>query len=164
MTSRRCIACGRILSDPTSVARGYGPECYAKIRAATRTTHEDGSTITVVDAKLAGRSFKAMQTVVARVLGGIRNRGAPIVCRGCGDTSTAGYLQVRDHRGTGGYRLPGYGGDLWITLRCPECGYELSVNKIGVTQAKIDDELDRQRGYKKRSLGDLVAARTEGSR
>lgn len=162
MTSRRCIACGRILSDPTSVARGYGPECYAKIRAATRTTHEDGSTITVVDARLAGRSLKAVQKAYAR--NRARSGTYRISCRGCGESLTAGYLQVRDHRGTGGYRLPGYGADLWITLRCPECGYELSVNKIGVTQATIDDELDRQRGYKKRSLGDLVAARTEGSR
>jgi len=26
----RCLRCGRILTDPVSIARGYGPECWEK--------------------------------------------------------------------------------------------------------------------------------------
>ena len=29
-TSPRCLRCGRRLSDPVSIARGYGPECWGK--------------------------------------------------------------------------------------------------------------------------------------
>jgi len=30
--SRTCIRCGRSLTNPTSIKRGYGPECYGKRR------------------------------------------------------------------------------------------------------------------------------------
>lgn len=29
--AQRCYRCGRQLSDPTSIERGYGPECAAKV-------------------------------------------------------------------------------------------------------------------------------------
>ena len=31
MTTTRCNRCGRVLTDPKSVARGYGPVCYKKL-------------------------------------------------------------------------------------------------------------------------------------
>ena len=164
MTSRRCMACGRILTDPTSVARGYGPECHAKIRGATKATREDGTEITIVDAKLAGKSRLALMKAVGRALARLRSAGTPALCRSCGEPLMAGYVDVRDHRGAGGIRIPGYGSDLWAVIRCSECRHELSVWKIGVTQDEIDDELDRQRRYKKRSLAGRIEARVEGRR
>lgn len=164
MTSRRCIACGRILTDPTSVARGYGPECFAKIRGATTATRDDGTTVTYVNSKLAQRSRLALMKAVARALARLRSAGTPAVCRSCGERLMAGYIDVHDHRGTGGIRLPGYGSDLWAVIRCSECQYELSIGKIGVTQEEIDDELDRQRKYKGPGWGVALRTRAEGSR
>ncbi len=28
-----CRKCGRVLTDPRSIARGYGPKCFARMRA-----------------------------------------------------------------------------------------------------------------------------------
>lgn len=157
MASRRCIACGRILSDPSSVQRGYGPECYARIRRATTVTRDDHTTVTYVDQPLAARSRKALQTVVARALHRFRADGDPVRCS-CGTPLTAGFLDLHDHLGHGGIRMPGYGADLWPTLRCDRCGYELAVWKIGVTQEKIDTELDRQRNYKGPKQGSTLGS------
>jgi len=32
---KRCLCCGKALDDPESVSRGYGPDCWAKMRRAS---------------------------------------------------------------------------------------------------------------------------------
>ena len=34
---RSCRKCGRGLTDPRSIARGYGPKCFARMRAVAAT-------------------------------------------------------------------------------------------------------------------------------
>lgn len=34
---KKCIMCGKMLTDPDSIARGYGAECYKKISTKDKT-------------------------------------------------------------------------------------------------------------------------------
>lgn len=58
MNTTRCTICNRTLTDPASVARGYGPECAA--RFATQTAEQGrlavGTTVTVTGGSYAGQT------------------------------------------------------------------------------------------------------------
>jgi len=138
MTSRRCLACGRILTHPASVQLGYGPECRKKVASSAEVQHPWGEASVIVDRTLADRSIDAVRAVVRDQLTGDRR-----ACF-CGRPLSPRNIEYRDH-GTGGLRLPGFKTEQWVWIHCT-CNYDLSVWKIGVTQELVDQELDRQRG------------------
>jgi hypothetical protein len=77
----RCLRCGRVLLSQTSVARGYGAWCRAKIRAAALAE--------------ALRDFTAAQVEKARELiadGGLVPTTRPGVFRAAGSKGDTSYL------------------------------------------------------------------------
>lgn len=62
MDITRCIICNRTLTDPASVARGYGPECAA--RFATQVAEQGrlavGTTVTVISGSYAGETGEVL--------------------------------------------------------------------------------------------------------
>ena len=140
MASVRCLACGRILTDPASIKTGYGPKCRAKVEAATKEIQAWGEVASIVDPALAERSLKAVRKVLRDLF---LARPELKKCH-CGRDYSPGCLEHCDH-GTGGIRLPGFATEQWIWIHCA-CNYDMAVWKLGVSQALIDQELDRQRG------------------
>jgi uncharacterized Zn finger protein len=56
----RCKRCHRVLADPRSVARGYGPKCAAKVsaRVAAVTAHSKPQSVTKALALIAAGSIR----------------------------------------------------------------------------------------------------------
>lgn len=163
--SRRCLACGRTLTHRDSIERGYGPTCYKRIQAASEVNHGWDEVSTLVDMSLADASIKAVQTVLRRLAaanddshhhsaGRPRNR-----CPTCGRPLST-LVEYRDH-GTGGLHLPGFAVKQWVWIPCG-CGYDTAVQKLGVTQHLIDQELDRQHRREKKNSGRSASSSRTG--
>lgn len=146
MASRRCLACGRPLTNPASIKVGYGPKCREKIEAAVKEEQAWGEVASIVDRDLADRSLAAVWRVVRDLFLAHPDRKK---CS-CGRDYTYRCLEHCDH-GPGGFRLPGFATEQWIYLHC-DCTYDMAVWKIGVTQDLIDQALDWQRGKKQQAL------------
>jgi len=147
MASRRCLACGRILTNPASIEAGYGPKCKAKIEAATKEEQAWGKVSSIVDRDLAERSLKAVRKVIRDIFLARPDRKK---CS-CGRDYFPGDLEYCDH-GAGGIRLPGFATEQWLWIHCDTCTYDMAVWKLGVTQDLIDQALDWQRTKKNYSL------------
>lgn len=79
MSSSTCLSCGRPLSNPESVSRGYGPVCWESVRVALRGTYLDSAVQDALSRVVAARppDRKRSPTRPA-VRGGSRvARGAP---------------------------------------------------------------------------------------
>jgi hypothetical protein len=64
-TGHCCIRCGRSLSDPESIRRGFGPVCAAKI-VRERESDED-----LVELLSEGEDFQAVQGLSGNIPGRI---------------------------------------------------------------------------------------------
>ena len=108
----RCIECGRTLTSPTSIARGRGKGCAAKVRRTMATATTDGFTTKQVDAareliedagvvRLRGHIYLTVSTNGERVH---RTTATRCTCN-AGIKEKACYHQLAVRMRLGGYGL-----------------------------------------------------------
>lgn len=101
-----CKRCGRVLTWLESVRRGYGDECWAKLRNGdfnTRANPQD---------RLAPSDL-------------VEHLGVP-KCLDCDEDITEFYMY--DH--PSGYVIEGYDEPQWIYGHCNKCGYDSALWKL----------------------------------
>jgi len=98
-----CNKCGRPLSDPESIQRGFGPTCWAKI-----TAHRDPLT---GEFPLAEEALRNTDPEKAKCICGhdLRNEA------------------VRGYEHDAGWQTDH--GKQWLFVKCPMCGYDMALWK-----------------------------------
>ncbi|MFX1380752.1 MAG: DUF6011 domain-containing protein [Promethearchaeota archaeon] len=117
ITSNTCRRCGRALSDPKSIKRGYGPMCYGKVKI--QTTIETNLEEVFFDIVITEEEAKPFRDQFTK-----RNE-CSCGFKGIHKEPILGYW---DH--PGGWMIRGR--MAWLYIHCPKCGYEWSIWKLGV--------------------------------
>lgn len=114
----RCLRCGRALKDHKSKSRGYGPECWEKVKHAIP---PQGSPTKET------RSIKNIFTVNEVYLA-IRVRSSFRSCPSCG--ALLGSAEVRSYDHDDGLNLRGFSSPQWVYLSCSACGVDVALSKL----------------------------------
>lgn len=128
-----CNRCGQSLSSKDSRARGYGADCWKKVRGVTAQSGESpdrmGRTVSV-----PWEAEAVMQEIRKRV--GHAERKA---CT-CGKPLLPEQTRTYDH--SGGYALRGFGEKQWVYVHC-SCGHDTSYQKLGAPSL---EDLEKRSG------------------
>lgn len=140
-----CKACGKLLSGPDSIKRGYGDKCWRKVWKFVRGTQEpeapqgvkqnNNDSITDPDTALKTRLIikKRIDCSEETCLCGEKVEGAPV------------YFYDHD----GGYMIPGYSQPQWIYSFCENCGHENSLRKMHTVDIEdLETEGRREAGIR----------------
>lgn len=125
--SKTCRRCHRALKDAANIKRGYGPVCWAKVRQEDEKEEQHPEPCSITYPGLARYTQKKLWE---RVLQSERK-----TCS-CGEPLKNGELRSYDH--DGGWHLKGYSKPQWPYVRCPKCGYELSVWKLRIDISDLE--------------------------
>lgn len=113
----RCLRCGRSLKDRKSKARGYGPECWEKVRHALPSyppTLETRSIANIFDANAVYES--------------LRVRVSSHSCPNCGALLSTAEIHSYDHED--GLNLRGFLRPQWVYVTCSKCGVDHALHKF----------------------------------
>lgn len=114
----RCLRCGRALRDHKSKSRGYGPECWQKVKHAIP---PQGAPSTET------RSIENIFTVNA-VYDSLRVRVSSHSCPSCG--ALLGSAEVHSYDHEDGLNLRGFLQPQWVYLSCSRCGVDIALHKL----------------------------------
>jgi DNA-directed RNA polymerase subunit RPC12/RpoP len=64
------------------------------------------------------------------VLDLLKGRTKNLVCQHCSTDLSDEYVDMYSR--DGGWRMPGVSIKLWMSIACPDCGYENSFDKFGI--------------------------------
>ncbi|HIH73915.1 MAG TPA: hypothetical protein HA306_01040 [Methanosarcina sp.] len=114
----RCLRCGRALKDHKSKSRGYGPECWQKVKHAIP---PQGAPLTET------RSIENIFTVNA-VYDSIRVRVSSHSCPSCGALLSSAEVHSYDHED--GLNLRGFLRPQWVYVTCSGCRVDIALHKL----------------------------------
>jgi len=122
--SLRCLRCGKYLTDPKSIKRGFGPICWPKVRHLIE-EHEEYEDL--LKGPKETNDYPAIQDYLQYQ---IRN-----TCECGADMSEAPANHYEHHKGV---PLHGYKKKQWIFLTCLNCGKQWALWKLGILAARED--------------------------
>jgi Family of unknown function (DUF6011) len=120
----KCHRCHRPLKVPESVARGYGPICWAKLESEYERDHRGGfGPRTITDASRAAISIMEFR-------GWVFDHLTHDHCH-CGTPFEDCDLESYDYGDSeAGYKLPGFAHNQWFYFHCPKCKNDTAIWKI----------------------------------
>jgi len=118
MAYTRCLRCNRSLRDPTSKRRGYGPECWNKVKHALPPS---GAPMT------ERRSISNIFTA-SHVTDQLKARISSLSCPFCGASLASASLHSYDH--AEGLHLQGFFSPQWVFFTCPTCKLDSSLHRL----------------------------------
>lgn len=118
----RCLRCGRQLSFPASVKRGYGNYCWQKVNQVATEMQSDFKP-TIINSEEAEESRR-------KILLKIDQLEFPHNECHCGNPIKKGILCSYDH--DGGIQVKGYATKQWFYIHCEKCKYDYSIRKLGI--------------------------------
>lgn len=113
----RCLRCGRSLKDHKSKARGYGSECWDKVKHALPSFPPTAET----------RSIENIFTV-NQVYESLRVRFSSHSCPSCGALLGSPEIHSYDHEE--GVNLRGFLRPQWVYVTCQNCGVDIALHKL----------------------------------
>lgn len=125
-----CKRCGKLLTGPESIARGYGDKCWRRVWKFIKAGKEPEEPLEN-DSGEKTDCFRARETRL-EILRRIAASDEKCIC---GAHVDAEHFKSYDHEA--GYRIPGYLNPQWIYTKCPQCGHENSLRKM--VTVDIDD-------------------------
>ncbi|WP_440948623.1 DUF6011 domain-containing protein [Methanosarcina sp. T3] len=114
----RCLRCGRDLRDHKSKSRGYGSECWQKVKHAIP---PQGTPLTET------RSIENIFTVNT-VYDSLRVRVSSHSCPSCGSLPDSAEVHSYDHED--GLNLRVFLRPQWVYMSCPRCGVDIALHKL----------------------------------
>lgn len=105
-----CKRCGRLLTDPDSVKRGYGAICYALLARENKEIPEP--------VKFGGLDLDELADLI--------DSKKPVCI--CGEPLQGSGLKTYPHEG--GEIVYGKPGRQWVYVHCKKCGYDMALHKI----------------------------------
>ncbi|AAM05986.1 DUF6011 domain-containing protein [Methanosarcina acetivorans] len=114
----RCLRCGRALRDHKSKSRGYGPECWEKVRHALPPYRAPLS-----ETKSLINPFDASASYLS-----ILRKFSSHSCPSCGASLHSAEVHSYDH--DNGINLSGFLLPQWVYITCPCCGVDISLHKL----------------------------------
>ena len=115
----RCLRCRRPLSDPDSISRGYGPECWDRVK---NNLPPHGEPLTK---KQSIENIFDAQAALARL-----RQETP--ARACSCGAPLGSVPLRSYDSIDGRILEGFESPQWVYISCPTCGQEIALNRLYV--------------------------------
>jgi len=115
-----CRRCRRPLTDPDSIARGYGPECWDTVK---NNIPPHGEPLTKT------RSIENIFDANA-ALDRIRQETP---ARSCSCGASLGSAPIRSYDSIDGRILEGFESPQWVYISCPKCGQEIAINRLYVS-------------------------------
>ena len=113
----RCLRCGRSLKDHKSKSRGYGPECWQKVK------HALPSRPPIVETRSIENIF-----TVNEVYDSIQVHISSRSCPSCGALLSSAEVHSYDHED--GLNLRGFLSPQWVYVTCPRCGVVIALHKF----------------------------------
>lgn len=114
----RCLRCGKSLKDHVSKTRGYGPECWEKVRHALPPAGAPQK-----ERRSISNIFTALD-----ILDQIHTRVLSCSCPSCGATLHTADIHSYDHQD--GLNLRGFLAPQWVYLTCSCCQVDISLHKL----------------------------------
>lgn len=134
----RCLRCGRSLKDHKSKARGYGPECWQKVKPALPSCPPSAE-------------FRSIENIfsVNQVYESLRVRFSSHSCPSCGALLSSAEVHSYDHED--GLNLQGFLRPQWVYFTCSHCRVDISLHKL--TQNSCGDLCKH---YKQSSIAEAL--------
>lgn len=124
---KRCRRCNKPLIGEESIARGYGPLCWEKVKAGELHVKYRKQKSTVTD------PVKASETRF-KILDRILELKCPYDKCSCGTEFKHGTLKSYNH--ADGVPARGYKCPQWFYIHCDVCRHDTSLSKLNL---KLDD-------------------------
>lgn len=124
MASLRCLRCGKYLTDPKSIARGFGPICWPKVRHLIE-KHEE------YDDLLKGPKEDNDYPMIGDYMSYQKRN----TCGCGGDLKNAQVDHYEHHKGV---PIQGYKKKQWVFLICPKCTKRWALWKLGILAVSED--------------------------
>lgn len=122
-----CKRCGKKLSDPKSMKRGYGPICAKKIQ------WEQKKQATINEFYHKGEKEVNNHPSLSEYWNEVLENTYRTKCTCGSDLFTNGIMDHYEH--SGGCFVNGYKNKQWIFITCLKCNYSWSISKL--TRGKI---------------------------